>query len=213
MGAKEMDSGKAVTILGELYGLAVGGIPKVSRPAEALAEDYLSRHPNVSRSARDLIRHQVAKCGASGFLSGLGGLITLPVALPANLTSVLYVQMRMVAALAYMGGFDLHSDQVQTMVYMCLTGNAASQIAKSTGIKFGEKAAVSAIEKIPGKTLTAINQKVGFRFLTKFGEKGIVNLGKMVPFVGGAIGGGIDSFSTRIIASNAYRLFIKKKSL
>ena len=37
-----------------------------------------------------------------------------------------------------------------------------------------------AIQKIPGKALTKINQKIGFRFITKMGEKGIVNLGKMI---------------------------------
>ena len=52
--------------------------------------------------------------------------------------------------------------------------------------------ATSAIKKIPGKTLTKINQKVGFRFITKFGEKGIINLGKLVPGVGALIGGSMD---------------------
>ena len=203
---------RTITILDALYALALAGIPNVSRSVDDLASNYLSRYPQVSRAARDLIRHQVAKCGTSGFLTGLGGVITLPVTVPANVSSVLYVQMRMVAALARMGGFDLNSDQVKTMVYVCLTGNAASQIVKSTGIKFGQRAAVSAIERIPAKALTAINQKVGFRLFTKFGEKGVVNFGKLVPFAGGFIGGTVDTLSTRVIAKNAYRLFIRKKS-
>jgi hypothetical protein len=37
--------------------------------------------------------------------------------------------------------------------------------------------------------ITKINQKVGFRLLTKFGSKGVINLGKMVPLTGGIIGG------------------------
>ena len=37
----------------------------------------------------NFISWQVAKCGTSGFLTGLGGLITLPVAIPANIASVL----------------------------------------------------------------------------------------------------------------------------
>ena len=65
------------------------------------------------------------------------------------------------------------------------------------------------VEKIPGKALTAINRKVGFRFITKFGETGIINLGKVVPVVGGFVGGGIDVASTRIIGKNAYNIFVK----
>lgn len=45
----------------------------------------------------------------------------------------------------------------------------------------GVKVAEKGIEKIPGKALVKINQKIGFRFITKFGEKGIVNLGKLLP--------------------------------
>ena len=123
----------------------------------------------------------------------------------------MYVQMRMVAALAYMGGFDVRSDQVQTLVYVCLTGKAASDIFKQFGIKFGQKVAEAAIKKIPGKVLVAINQKVGFRLITKFGEKGLINMGKLLPVVGGAVSGAFDLATTRVIANNAYKLFIEKE--
>ena len=53
-----------------------------------------------------------------------------------------------------------------------------------------------------------INQKIGYRLITKFGEKGIINLGKMVPIVGGIVGGSFDVASTAIIARNAIRAFI-----
>lgn len=198
-------------LLSTLYQKSLGGIPKVSAPVDELASDYLSKYPTVERAAKALVANQIAKCTTSGFLSGLGGVITLPVAIPANVGSVMFVQMRMIAALAQMGGFDVRADQVQTMVYVCLTGKGASDILKSAGIKFGQKFAEATIKKIPGKALVSINQKVGFRFITKFGEKGIVNLGKLVPVAGGIIGGGFDLVSTHVIAKNAYRMFIEKE--
>ena len=76
----------------------------------------------------------------------------------------LYVQMRMIACLAYMGGYDAESDQVQTLVYACLAGIAVDQILKETGVKFGTKLSLALVEKIPGSVLVKINQKVGFRF-------------------------------------------------
>ena len=142
-------------------------------------------------------------------MTGLGGLITLPVAIPANISSVMYVQMRMISCLAYMGGYDTDSDQVQTLVYACLAGIALDQVIKGVGIRFGEKFAVAMVKKIPGEVLIKINQKVGFRFLTKFGTKGLINLGKAVPVVGGVISGGLDFAETRLIADRAYQLFIK----
>ena len=62
---------------------------------------------------------------------------------------------------------------------------------------------------IPGKVLTKINQKVGFRFITKFGEKGIINLGKLVPGVGAVIGGSIDFAETKAISKRAYKWFME----
>lgn len=40
--------------------------------------------------------------------------------------------------------------------------------------------------------LKEINKKVGFRVITKAGEKGTVNLMKVVPIVGGVVGAGFD---------------------
>ena len=203
----EMNQNQIMELLDTLYEKSINGIPKVSQPIDVLANDYLSKN-STEKAARQFVNYQVAKCTTSGFVTGLGGLITLPVAIPANVSSVMYVQMRMIACLAYMGGYDTHSDQVQTLVYACLAGISIDQIIKQAGIKFGTKFTTAMVKKIPGTVLTKINQKVGFRFLTKFGEKGIINIAKLVPVVGGVIGGGFDLVETKVIANRAYKMFI-----
>lgn len=64
------------------------------------------------------------------------------------------------------------------------------------------------MKKLPGTVLIKINQKVGFRLLTKFGEKGAVNLVKLVPVAGGIIGGSVDFVGTKAVAKKAYNTFI-----
>lgn len=195
-------------LLGKLYDNSIDGIPKVSPPISKLADDYLSKNKDVESAAKSFINYQIAKCTTSGFITGLGGLITLPVAIPANVGSVLYVQMRMIACLAQMGGFDTSSDQVQTLVYACLAGISIDQVIKQFGIQFGVKVTTAMVKKIPGTVLTKINQKVGFRLVTKFGSKGLINIGKAVPIVGGVISGGFDLVETKLIANRAYKMFI-----
>jgi len=193
------------------YEASLNGIPNVSKPVEELADDYAKRHRTRQGAAKALINNQLAKCATSGFLSGLSGVLALPVALasiPANIANVLYVQIRMVAALARLGGYDVREDQVQTMVYVCLVGSAAADVLKEAGVKVGNKVALNAVKGIPGSVLAAINQKVGFRLATKFGETGVVNLGKLVPVAGALIGGGFDFATTRVIAMTAYSQFI-----
>lgn len=196
-------------LLDKLYDQSVQGITKVSPPIATLANDYLQKSKDVDTAAKKFINYQVTKCTTSGFLAGLGGLITLPVAIPANVGSVMYIQMRIIACLAYLGGYDINSDQVQTLVYACLVGISIDQILKNVGIQFGTKFTMTMVKKIPGTVLTKINQKVGFRFLTKFGTKGLINIGKAVPIVGGVIDGGFDFAETKIIANRAYKMFIK----
>lgn len=204
-----LSSQQMVDILDVCYDKALQGIPKVSKSVDELAEDYSSKYPTAEKAAKALVANQLVKCTTSGFLTGLGGIITLPVAVPANVSSVLYVQLRMIAAVAKLGGYEPNTDQVQTLVYACMTGQAVADVLKGTGVKLGAKIATASIEKISGATLTRINQKVGFRLITKFGQTGIINLGKMVPLAGGVIGGGFDLVTTNIIAQNALKLFIE----
>lgn len=206
---KEMSQNEISKLLDSLYGKCLEGIPKVSPPIEDLANDYLKKYKSREEACKAMMKNQIKKCATSGFLTGFGGLITLPVAVPANISSVLYVQMRMIACTAYMAGYDTNCDQTQTFVYACLAGVSVNQLVKKAALTFGAKFANVMIKKIPGKVLTKINQKVGFRFITKFGEKGIINLGKMVPGVGAVIGGSLDYAETKAISKRAYKWFIK----
>ncbi|WP_281613408.1 EcsC family protein [Flammeovirga sp. SubArs3] len=208
MAKEALNQGMIMKALDWGYEKALVGAPGLDSAYE-MAENYMSNGSSIVDNANALIRWQNTKAGTSGFLTGLGGLLTLPVAIPANIASVIYVQIRMIAAIAHMGGHDIRDDKVKSMVYVCMTGNAAKDILKDIGIQFGKQFAKSAINNISGKTIVAINQKVGFRLLTKFGEKGIVNLGKAVPFLGGIIGGTVDAVSTNVVGNIARDTFIK----
>ena len=206
---KVLSQADMMNLLDSLYSKCIQGIPMISSPIEKMADDYLQHNATVEDAAKDMINKQVIKCTTSGFITNLGGVITLPVTIPANVGSVMYVQMRMIACAAYMAGYDVHTDQVQTLVYACLAGVSVMEVAKKVGIKIGQKGLENLIDKIPGKVLIAINHKVGFRMLTKFGEKGAINLGKAIPVAGGVIGGGFDFIDTKFIGNRAYNQFIK----
>ena len=209
MAKKKCSQADMMNLLDSLYSKCIQGIPMISSPIEKMADDYLQHNATVEDAAKDMINKQVIKCTTSGFITNLGGVITLPVTIPANVGSVMYVQMRMIACAAYMAGYDVHTDQVQTLVYACLAGVSVMEVAKKAGIKIGQKGLENLIDKIPGKVLIAINHKVGFRMLTKFGETGAINLGKAIPVVGGVIGGGFDFIDTKFIGNRAYNQFIK----
>ncbi len=205
--AEKLNQGLIMKALDYGYDKAINGLPGLET-AEDLAQDYVTGVGSLHDQARSLVRWQIAKATTSGFVTGVGGLLTMPVAIPANIASVLYIQLRMIAAIAAMGKHDVRSDQVKTLAYMCLCGSALTDLVKQAGIHIGQKLTVNAINKISGATLTKINQAVGFRLLTKFGQTGAVNLGKAVPILGGVIGGSVDGAMTRSIGKIAIKTFL-----
>lgn len=202
----QLTEGKVSQVLEWAYNSAVEGLPKALSAYE-LAEDYLKKSKNPEEAISKLIKWQQSKCATSGFLTGIGGIMTLPVAIPVNIASVTYVQIRMIASIAHIRGYDLKDDQVQTFVYACLTGQGVADIVKQSAINIGVKASQAQIKRIPGEVLKAINKAVGFRLVTKFGQKGVVNLGKAVPLVGGIVGGTFDATSTYVIGKLAKETF------
>ena len=203
---EKVNGNKMVEILDWTYEKSLNGLPG-SLSAQELGDNYLKKNINEEKAIKSLVKWQLSKTGTSGFLSGLGGFLTLPVTLPLNITSVIYVQMRMIATIAYIRGYDLKDDEFKTMVYMCLTGQSIADAAKSFGINLAVTAGKAQVKKIPGSVLVKINQKVGFRLVTKFGEKGMINLGKAVPAIGGFIGATFDIATTKTIAKIADKNF------
>lgn len=196
-----------MNLLDVCYDKALQGVLPGEKSIEELAEDYLYKSSSKKKAIDDLIGYQTLLCGTNGFITGLGGLLVLPVAIPTNILSTIYIQLRMIAAIAYINGYDIYSDQVRTIAYACLTGSSTTKVLKNVGIKIGEKVVINAIKKIPVEVLVKINQQVGFRLVTKFGQKGLVNFGKMMPLVGGVVGGAFDTGMTLTIGNIAKKVF------
>ncbi|WP_446469678.1 EcsC family protein [Xenorhabdus stockiae] len=206
---EKLNEGKIMQALNWAYEKALDGSIPGTDSAHEMAENYLRGEEDVVVKVNSLIRWQNTKSVTTGFVSGLGGIITLPVAIPASIATVIYIQIRMVTAIAIMGGYDVRDDRIRALVYTCLAGNAAKDILKGTGIVIGSKMSTQLIKSISKETIFAINKLVGFRLLTKFGEKGAINLGKMIPLVGGVIGGTFDGISTNVVGNVARKTFIE----
>ena len=202
-------SEKGVKVLEWTYEKALNGIPGVSESIDELVGPYIDKYNyDIEFALKRFIRNQKLKTTTSGFLTGLGGAITLPVTLPADFVSSLYIEVRMIAGIAKIRGYDLKDDQVKTLVYLCLVGNSIGDLLKDAGIQVGKNVTIKKLlPKISGAMLTKINKAVGFRLLTKNGSKGIINLNKLVPVIGGFVSGGYNYFETSAYAKIALKMF------
>jgi len=191
------------------YEKAVSGAPGIDSAGE-LAKNYTREDGSLTKQVNTLIRWQNTKAGSSGFITGLGGFATLPIAIPANLVSVVYIQIRMIAAIALMGGYDLRDDRVKSLVYLCLAGNMAKEILQDIGITLGKRITAQIIGNISEKTIITINRRIGLELLSKTGSRGVINLGKAIPVAGGIISGSFDVFTTNLVGNMARNVFIAK---
>ncbi len=198
---------KIFDVLNACYDKAIVGIPKMEEPVKEVASKYMLKYTDVNKAVSKYVAYQQAKCGTSGFVTGLGGLLTLPVAVPANLASVIYMQLRTITTIACMYGHDPKDEYVRTLAYACLTGNAMTDILASVGIVLGENSPITMVDKLPIAVLSKINKKVCLRLATKASEKGVASMAKFIPLLGGVIGGTVDVVATQTIASNAKKVF------
>lgn len=177
------------------YSKALGGLAGVDS-AYDLGDSFLKQSGSLEEQVDSLIKWQVAKAATSGFVTGLGGIVVMPLTVPANIASVIYIQIRMITAIAYMGGHDVQDDRVKSLVYISMAGNGAKELLKDVSVKAGEK------------LLTKIVEKVSVKLAGKMGEKGAISLGKAVPVVGGVVGGSFDAVTTRVVGKVAKKIFI-----
>jgi len=176
-------------------------------PAEQVAEDHKAKTKSVEEAIDSIILWSTMQAGATGFVTGLGGIAFLPVAIPASLLASYALGANTAAAIAYLRGYDPRSHQVQVFILASLIGESAKEVLRQAGVQIGTKVLKNLIGQIPGKVLIEINKQVGFRLITKAGEKGVVNLMKLLPIAGGVVGAGLDGWFVNACGHTAKDIF------
>ena len=171
-------------VLNNIYDSAING------RAVELANEYINRYGRTELAIDKLVSCQRRKCTTTGFVTGLGGLVSIPVTLPADLYSSLVIQVNMIVAIAVIRGYDVHSEEVKTLVFLCIVGNSIGDVLKQAGIKaITDYTAKTIIPKLTAIVSKRIVAKVGSRLVVKASAKGLSSAAKMIPVLGGLIGG------------------------
>lgn len=202
-----------LTALGEklvrqVVELGIRGVGPLSPAVESADEHLITAGGDREEAIRRLVATHVRLAAASGFVTGLGGVVTLPVTVPASMAGLYIIATRMTAGIAHLRGYDVDTDEVRSAILVSLLGSAGASVLRNVGVEVGQKSTAAALRRLPGRALVELNRRVGYRLVTKAGEKGVVNLTKLVPLVGGPIGAAVDGVSCRTIAGYAMRTFV-----
>jgi hypothetical protein len=163
----------------------------------------LSEHPDAEQAIDSIVRSHLVIGAAGGFVTGLGGVLVMPIALPANVLEFYLVATRMVAGMASARGYDIAQPEVRSAILLALVGADADDLLRTAGYGNTGWLAGLAIQRLPGPVLLAVNKGVGFRVLGRVGKNSIARFGRGVPLAGGVVGACVDAYLLKRIADHA----------
>jgi hypothetical protein len=205
--AARSDEGVVARLVQVLLDAGIDGLGPL-RSARELADAARRDTRTAEGAVKKIVRSHVVKGGVGGFVTSVGGFVTMPVALPANVVEFYVGATRMVAAIATLRGYDVNDPQVRTSVLLTLVGSDADEVLKKAGLTgTGGKVVGLVGQQLPPAALLMVNKAIAFRLLRGFGEKAFARLGSAVPLAGGVVGAGIDLWMMKRIADHALSEF------
>lgn len=208
------DSTFYLRLIQSLLLTAINGVPHLRfRSARELARQFKSskKYRTDADRIHALIAREASKNFSTGFLAGIGGLITLPFTIPAGMSASWVIQTRLAAAIADIHGHDLDEEGVQTLTLLCIVGDAGKEGLKRAGISSGVAFTEQALGKLSGEVLLQVNRQIGINLLASAGGTGLIKLGSLVPVAGGVVGGTIDAVACSLAGATANKYFLRNK--
>jgi hypothetical protein len=195
--------GAALNLAQRLLSVGLDGRPGFDSAQEVAQHALAATSADRERAINRVIAQHRLLAASSGFITSLGGFVTMAVALPANLVGFYLLNTRMVGAIAYLRGYDLTDQPTRTVILLALVGGDTDDLLRKAGVVSTGRLANLASNQLPPPAVMVVNKAVGFRLITQVSDKLFARFGKAIPLAGGAIGAGLDAFLLSKIASVA----------
>lgn len=182
-------------LLDTLYPKVLDGLPALGTPQE-LAASVRQSGGSPEEQVERLVRRHIALSSATGFVTGLGGWLTLPITLPADLVGVATLQLHMAASVAALAGHDPTLPVNRERVMSCLVGATPADEARDVSQETIDRTALKVAERGLNFVLSNAGQ------MLSWGTQKVVEgqikrkLIRGIPVIGGVIGAVSDGFVT-----------------
>lgn len=169
--------------------------------SRTLADSYLDLSPSTMDAATSLVNWESTKSASCGFMTGLGGVVALPFTLPMSMTGNLLIQLRMIAAVAIIGGHSVEDIRIKNMAYLCIGGSVAKDLLKSFYTRFfGSVVNEIAFKQAQQLALSHITGQITFGLAS--------GVGRFLPVIGGLVNAGLDGITTYAAGRLACETFL-----
>ncbi|MBJ7358148.1 EcsC family protein [Nocardioides sp.] len=193
----ELAPGLTTTFVREALHRAIVGVGPLPPAAHAADAQLKEQKGNRERAVHEVIENHVRYAGAQGFVTNIGGIVTMALTIPANVSGLALIQCRMIAGIAHLRGYDLDDPRVRNAILTCLLGeDTVNAMIKKKKLPAPPMALATAPVNDP-ELDRILSAEVASELITKVAGKRIaITVGRRVPIVGGVVGLGADAYAT-----------------
>src|SRR4051794_32872034 len=176
---------------------AIRGVGPLQPAAAAADKQLREQNGDVERAIHEVIENHVRYAGAQGFVTNIGGLVTLAVTVPVNLSGLALIQCQMVAGIAHLRGYDLEDPRTRDAILASLLGEEKILRMVKTRAIPGTPMEIAAAAFHDPELDRMLGTEVAAELVTRAtGKRLAATVGRRVPVVGGFVGAGTDAFVT-----------------
>lgn len=190
---------------------AIVGVGPLPSAAAAADKQLAENGGDLERGTHDVIENHVRYAGLQGFLTNIGGLVTMAVTVPTNITGLALIQCRMVAGIVHLRGYDLDDPRTRAAILTCLLGEERILKMVKDRTLPGTPMELASAQVFDSTLNSLLANEVASELITRAaGKRLATTVGRRVPIVGGVVGAGTDAYVTWKIGRYVDREFLAR---
>lgn len=179
--------------------------------AKAAAARSLQAKGDREAAIDAIVIQHIGLASAQGFLTSVGGLITLPVGLPANIAGLAVLGVRMIGSIAHLRGYDVDDRRVRAALTLAMLGEDEVRKLVADGKIPTTPLAIATAPMFDPALERSISERVMGTLAGRLSGKHLaVVVVRRIPLVGGGVGAAVDGWLTFGLAAYAKREFIPR---
>lgn len=206
--SEELSKSKVIEVLNWAYDVVnkKSADTLVTSSSGTLAREYLAEAKGNVEEAIDItINRHTTKTAINGAVAGLFGGATILVSLPAEISSLILNQLRMIQTIALLRGYDVADENVKKLCILCLAGSKLSDILfKNFAIKQGVVITTKIVQYFATETITEVMARW---LVLNFTSKSSRILTKIIPGVSSVCGALFDGVMIYSVGKTAKMAF------
>lgn len=189
--------GLASNFVRQAFDRAVDGAGPMRGAAEAADKRLEEHNGNVTEAIDAVIDSHVRMATAQGFVTNLGGLVTVAVMIPANISGLALLQCHMVAGIAHLQGYDVTDPRVRNAVLACILGeDTVKGLVKNKKLP-STPMAIATAPSYDAELDRRIASEVAAELIGRVaGKRTVTFVARRAPIIGGGVGAVTDGFRT-----------------